>query len=86
LYVEALREYVKTQCQLEGNAFLTARQYGKLKIDVEYPAGFKSFGLGDLVQCTIPSLGSTAKDLRIIEIQYGTETDIFTLTEDIGSI
>lgn len=85
-YVTALRVYVKSQCDLEGQAFLNARQYGKLKVDLEFSPGGVSWGLGDLVECTIPSLSSSAKNLRVTDIQYTTEADTYTLVEDIGSI
>lgn len=84
-YVEALREYVKAQCRSEGEAFLTLRKYGKLKVELEFEAG-KGWVLGDLISCTIPSLGSAAKSLRVSDAQFMTETDLYTLVEDIGSI
>lgn len=85
-YVEAMRTYVIAQAKLEGQAFLESRKNGKLKVDISWSPGDVSWGLGDVIAATIPSLGSGAKNLRVQEIVYATDMDTYTLVEDIGSL
>jgi len=84
-YVVALRVYVIAQCKAEGESFLQGRVGGKLKVDITFIPG-KGWGRGDLIECTIASLGSAIKKLRVTEIQYTDDADTFTLVEDIGSL
>lgn len=85
-YVASLRTFVKAQCEVEGNAFLRGKKFGKLKIDLSFIPGTVSWGRGSLVSCTIPSLGTDAKNLRVTDIQYSSDEDVFTLSEDEGTL
>lgn len=84
-YVVALRQYAKDQGELAGDKFLEARAKGKLSLEIEFEPG-KAWVLGDVVACTVPSLSSSAKNMRVVEIQYATDGDRFTLEEDVGSL
>lgn len=86
LYDAALVAYVKERIRLDGEAFLQARAKGKLKVDISFSPGEVTWGLGEVIACTIPSLSDEAKNMRVDEIVYGTEMDTYTLVEDIGSI
>jgi hypothetical protein len=85
-YVEDMRVYVIAQAKKEGQAFIDGRKNGKLKVDLTFSPGDVSWALGDVVACTIPSLSSNVKNMRVTEIVYATDIDTYTLVEDIGSI
>jgi hypothetical protein len=85
-YVQAIRAEVRARLTLEAKEIAELRKYGKLKVDVEFQAGVKTWLLGDKINATIPSLQSTVKQLRVKEIQYSTTMDTFSLEEDVGSL
>lgn len=85
-YDAALVAYAKVLLKARGKQLLQKTAGGKLKVDVVWPPGAASWGLGSVVSCTIPSLSASAKNLRVMEISYATESDIFTLEEDTGSL
>lgn len=86
-YITDFKNYMKNVVlENVGRDFLSLRTNGKLKVDVTFQAGDKSWGLADQVSVTIPSLSSGSKLMRVEEIQYSTTTDTFTLVEDIGTL
>lgn len=86
-YVDKYRAYFKNLLSDDGKKFVDLRKNGKLKLTITFQAGDKTWGLGDMVACTVPLLGtSTTKNLRVEEIEYTTSTDTFVLIEDEGTI
>lgn len=89
-YVSKFRRYIKQQLRKEGKEIVNQFRYGKLKIDIEVGAGTKNWGIGDLIEVSAynVTLDGTfnTKKLRVEEIRYGELTDIYSLTEDKGTI
>ena len=77
---------MKARLLREAKTFAESRQYGKLKVTVDFYAGTKSWGLGDKITCTIPEVDTAPKVLRVAEIQYGNNTDTYTLEEEVASL
>jgi hypothetical protein len=85
-YLTAFRNYVKQEVLVPlGRQFVEQRKDGKLSITVSFQPG-KGWILGQLVPCTITAIGAAVKNLRVTDIQYTTDEDIFTLVEDLGSL
>lgn len=84
-YVEDMNAYVKNEARKVGENYIEQRKYGKLTVDLEVPPG-KGWALGEVISCNIPSLQSSAKKLRVQEVQYTTTVDTYTLVEDEGTI
>ncbi len=85
-YVEAIRDEIKYRLDKEARALAEVLGKGKLKVDVVFPAGLKTWQLADQINCTLPRIFSGTKVMRVKEIQYGTDRDVFSLEEDVGSI
>ena len=85
-YNACIRAHIKGLLQAEAQEILVFYKYGKLKIDLGFRAGTKSWILGDLVTCTLPQAYTGSKVLRVNEIQYSTTTDRFSLVEDEGTL
>jgi len=85
-YREVLREEIKTQLILQAEEIINGTRFGKLKVDITTTAGAKSWQLSERVSATIPKIQTTPKLLRVVEIQKTTETDTFSLEEDVGTI
>lgn len=85
-YTKVLREVVKLRLESEGENFVKLFKGGKLKVDLEFRAGTKSWVLGDKITCSISNLSGEPKVLRVTEIQYSTTSDIYSLEEDVGSL
>ena len=85
-YKAVLREEVITKLKKDAEEVVNNTKYGKLQVDITVTAGSKSWQLGDRIKCTIPKIGAVDKLLRVNEIQLTTETDTFSLEEDIGTI
>jgi len=85
-YIWAIRSEITYRMDLIGNALLATYKNGKLKIDVGFEPGTKTWGLLDVISCTIPEVFSGAKPMRIREISYGPETDVYSFEEDVGTI
>lgn len=89
-YVNAYRVYVKQLCREAAEAFVKKHKYGTLQVELEFAPG-KGWVLGQLIQCTIPQLTKEGvnvptKALRVVDIQYTTTADTYTLEEDDGTI
>lgn len=84
-YVDAFRTYVKAYLSSKGRQAVETTLKGRLMLTVEFAPG-KGWPLGALIAVTHPFFGSTVKQLRVTDIHYTTERDIFTLKEDIGSL
>ena len=85
-YVAVLRQEVITKLVSDAKLFADARQYGKLEVELEFPAGLKGWVLGNIISCTIPQIRALPFNLRVEDIQYTTTSDTFTLTEDEGTV
>jgi hypothetical protein len=82
-YLVKFRLHMRERCAQVGAAIIEVNALGRLEITVDFPPGYKQWGLGDLVTVIIASLGSS-KAMRVTGIQYTTTGDSFTLKEDIG--
>jgi len=85
-YTAVIRREVKSRLQKEAKTFLDLHKYGKLKTDIEFTAGSKTWGLGDRVTVTIPKLSQIDKLMRVVDIQYTDDIDTYSLEEDEGSL
>lgn len=85
-YRGVLREEVITKLKADAQEVINNTKYGKLQVDITTRAGSKAWLLGDRIVCTIPKIGAVDKTLRVMEIQYTTETDSYSLEEDKGTI
>ncbi len=86
-YVEVIRTEVKERLKVIGAAYANNLQYGKLRVDLEFEPGEKAWGLGDVITCTIGTINNNEPtEMRINQIQYTTNADIYSLEEDIGTI
>lgn len=85
-YKEVLREEALTKLREEAQQIIDGTKYGKLKVDITVRSGSKTWLLGDRINCTIPKLSSLPKMLRVREIQYTTDTDTYSLEEDVGTL
>lgn len=85
-YNAVLKKHVETLLTKEGKAICDLYRWGKLKVDLELRPGKVTWVLGDVVQITIPMLSSSAKPMRIKEIQYTEDSDTYSLEEDVGTI
>jgi len=85
-YSAVLKEQAVTVLKSRGQDYINNTKWGKLKVDVTVNSGAKSWRLGDRIICTIARTGVLNKVLRLSEIQYTTETDTFSLEEDIGTV
>lgn len=85
-YKEVLREEALTQLKAEAQQIIDGTKFGKLKVDITVRAGSKDWLLGDRITCTIPKISDLPKVLRVREIQYTSDTDTYSLEEDIGTL
>ncbi len=85
-YKEVLREEALTQLRSEAQQIIDGTKYGKLKVDITVRAGAKTWLIGDRINCTIAKISATPKVLRVREIQYTSDTDTYSLEEDIGTL
>lgn len=85
-YNAVLKQEAITRLKSDAQAYVEEYRFGKLKIDITVNAGSKSWALGDLIICTVPRLGITNKTLKVMEIQYTTEIDTFSLEETTGTL
>jgi len=81
-YRAILRAHVKGLLKKEAKMFVDNRRNGINKIDLTFKAGTKSWGLGDRIAVTAPNVFTDKKTMRVMEIQYSTNTDTFSLEED----
>lgn len=89
-YVEKFKRYIRHLLRKYAKEYVDSVAYGKLNIDIEVDAGSKNWGLGDLIRVTAFNVtldGTLAsKELRVNQIRYGETVDIYSLTEDMGTI
>lgn len=85
-YTSVVRREIVARMDRYGNSTLAAYSKGKLKIDISFEAGSKAWGLLDQIQCTIPEVFSGTKVMRIRDIQFTDNTDVYGLEEDVGTI
>lgn len=84
-YVEALRAHVKKYLKEKARSYVERRKYGKLKLELLFPVG-KQWTLGSLIKCTVPSLSSSPKQLRVERVRLDESSEKYTLVEDIGTL
>lgn len=85
-YVKAIITEITARMDRAGNQLLRDYKNGKLSIDIGFEAGIKTHGLLDIISCTIPEVFTGTKPLRVREISYTSDTDIYSLQEDTGTI
>jgi len=85
-YNAVVREHVRQLLKEECISIINKTKYGKLKLDISFRAGEKDWILGETVEVTAAKTFDDKKVFRIVEIQYSTTTDMFSLEEDIGSV
>jgi hypothetical protein len=84
-YQLAIKNHMVALMSEYGNSFLNNNSKGKLKIDLTFQAG-KGWNIGDVIQCNIPALSASLKNLRVQSTQYSTTEDSYSLVEDVGSL
>jgi hypothetical protein len=86
-YVDLFRTHVKDYLKLMGSAYIELRRFGKFGMDLTVPVGMYGWNIGDVIEYKKVTNGFTStKALRIMEVQYGTKQDLYTLEEDIGTL
>lgn len=85
-YNDAFKAHVKRLLKEEAKRYVDLHKNGKLKVTITRNLSDGLWTLGDIIACTIPKLGSTIKNLRVNDIQYTQNENIFTLIEDEGTI
>jgi len=86
-YVEVIRAEVKARLINRGEEIAYNLQYGKLQVDLSFKPGSKSWGLGDIITCTIGTIkDNEPTPMRVREIQYTSNGDTYSLEEDVGSL
>jgi len=85
-YVTKFQTYMKAELKKIGQSYIENLKNGKLKVDIEFAPGTKTWVLGDVISCVIPQISSSTKNLRIKEISYSSSADIYSLEEDKGSL
>lgn len=85
-YVSVIRREILSRVDKAGNELISLYKNGKLSIDIGFEAGSKPWGLLELVSATIPEVFAGTKTLRVREISYTSDTDIYSLQEDVGTI
>ena len=89
-YVKKFRAYIRERLRADARDMIENRRFGKLVVEISVTAGSKNWGLGDLVNVSAYNVtleGEFAtKELRVMEIDYGTDIDMYTLSEDEGTI
>lgn len=84
-YSDAMRVHIQALLYALGKDYVDNNKSGKLKVDLTFKVG-KGWSIGNVIQCTIPSLSSVSKNLRVQSVQYTTNEDVYSLVEDIGTI
>lgn len=85
-YVAGFRDYHKAQLKILGQDAIKNLSKGKVKVSIVRRPSSSSWGLGQVIACTIPSVSVGVKNLRVEEVQFTTTADTFSLVEDIGSL
>ncbi len=85
-YNEVIRTEITKRLQQQGEDLKTLYGKGKKVVDILSMSGQFNWSLGSLIDVTIEDYGNTTTSLRVNQIQYTTETDLFSLEEDTGSI
>lgn len=76
----------KERMKIEGLAYIAERKNGKLMLKINLYPSNELFALGSVKLITLPDVGFVGKPLRVIKRQIGTNEDIITLSEDIGTV
>ncbi len=85
-YAAVIRAEAIYNLTQEADNFLRNYEFGKLKVDITFIPGQKTWGLGERIRCLIPEISSDIKELRVNEIQYSTTGDVYSLSEDEGTV
>lgn len=86
-YVAGFKEFVRKDLVSIGKKFVDGRRFGRVVVEVYKRPDETVWGLGDVISCNIPQLTSNPnKLLRVEEISYGTEQDLYVLKEDEGTL
>lgn len=84
-YTTAIRDEIKYRLKDEAARYVNERRYGKLQVSVTMNNGV-GWGLGNVISVTIPKIGKTSDPMRVQDIQYTQDTEIYDLIEDVGTI
>jgi len=85
-YTQIIRENIKALLEIEAQGYVDMVRYGKLKVDLELSVGQVPWGLGDNINVNLPVIKAEPILMRVNEIEYGTETDVLSLEEDVGTL
>lgn len=85
-YIAVLRAQVVSLLKDEARAYVEDIRYGKLKMDLTFMPGQKTWGLGDRITLNIAQYGIVNKTLNVEEISYGEIEDTYSLTELVGTV
>lgn len=85
-YNDGLRTYIKQELSREGSSLLEDWAFGTLSVSIDRSPLEGMWYLGNVITCSISTLGDIAKNLRVEEVQYTTLLDTYVLKEDEGSI
>ncbi|GAF76466.1 unnamed protein product, partial [marine sediment metagenome] len=83
-YNELVEQHTLLALEEEGRAYAKFKSFGVKKIELAFRAGLKGWGLGDIIDCTIPQLSDGLLTLRINDIELGSDEDRFVLEQDEG--
>lgn len=84
-YINAYRTEIKYRLGKQSKEYMDAHKYGKLQVELEFANG-KGWGLGDVVQVTIPEIDADSKPMRVADIEYTMNSERYVLEEDEGTI
>ena len=92
-YNNILRAQVITLIRKKARDILEVRSKGKFILELETLPGQEQWALGDRISCVVPEIfynsttnSTSTKLLRIQEYQLTTDSEIFELEEDTGSV
>ena len=90
-YNNILRGEVITRIRKRAQDLLEVRSKGKFILELDVIPGQLSWNLGDRITCTVPEIFydsindvTETRELRVQEIQYTTDGEIYELEEDKG--
>lgn len=84
-YDDAIVSEVKFHLKAEARAYIDERKDGKKMIDITFNPN-KDWGMGDVINVTIPRAEKSNNPMRIASVQYSTTSDTFSLEEDEGTV
>lgn len=87
-YNEAVKAEVIYRLKQEAEFLIFITGAGLLKLDLHFkPFDGINWGLGDQVNVTLPEVAGTSPiTLRVVDIQYSTTEDVYSLEQDRGTL